>query len=108
MEPAFRQPNLAEHVGDHWFVVYCKRTKIVLHISISSAFCVDLLSVMVFVCYAYASFVAGLVPSSLAHGVLRIVAFLLICIGCRSRGMGCGRCLQRPFIDACVRDGPRT
>jgi multiple antibiotic resistance protein len=43
--------------------------------------CVALLSLMVFVFYAYAPSVAQKVPSALAHGVLRIIAFLLICIG---------------------------
>jgi multiple antibiotic resistance protein len=43
--------------------------------------CVALLSFMVFICYAYAPLVAGKVPPALAHGVLRIIAFLLICIG---------------------------
>jgi len=43
--------------------------------------CVVLLSLMVFVFYAYAPSVAQKVPSALAHGVLRIIAFLLICIG---------------------------
>ena len=43
--------------------------------------CVILLSLMVFVFYAYAPSVAQKVPSALAHGVLRIIAFLLICIG---------------------------
>ena len=43
--------------------------------------CVALLSLMVFVCYAYAPLVVEIVPSAMAHGVMRIVAFLLVCIG---------------------------
>jgi multiple antibiotic resistance protein len=43
--------------------------------------CVAFLSFMVFVFYAYAPFAAEKVPPALAHGVLRIIAFLLICIG---------------------------
>lgn len=43
--------------------------------------CIAVLSLMVFVCYAYAPFVARMMPSAFAHGVLRIVAFLVICIG---------------------------
>jgi multiple antibiotic resistance protein len=43
--------------------------------------CVAFLSLLVFVFYAYAPFAAEKVPSSLAQGVLRIIAFLLICIG---------------------------
>jgi multiple antibiotic resistance protein len=44
-------------------------------------FCIALLSLMVYICYAYAPAVAGFAPPALAHGVLRIIAFLLICIG---------------------------
>jgi multiple antibiotic resistance protein len=43
--------------------------------------CITLLSLLVFVFYAYAPFAAKRVPPALAHGVLRIIAFLLICIG---------------------------
>ena len=43
--------------------------------------CVALLSFMVFVFYAYAPFAAKKIPPALANGVLRIIAFLLICIG---------------------------
>jgi multiple antibiotic resistance protein len=43
--------------------------------------CVVFLGVLVFVFYAYAPFAAEKVPSPLANGVLRIVGFLLICIG---------------------------
>ena len=45
------------------------------------AVCVVLLSVMLYVFCAYAPTVADRVPSALVHGVLRIIAFLLICIG---------------------------
>jgi multiple antibiotic resistance protein len=43
--------------------------------------CIAFLSFMVFVFYAYAPFAAKKIPPALAHGVLRIIAFLLICIG---------------------------
>jgi multiple antibiotic resistance protein len=43
--------------------------------------CVVILSVAIYVCCAYAPFVAARVPSGLVHGFLRIIAFLLICIG---------------------------
>jgi multiple antibiotic resistance protein len=42
---------------------------------------VALLSAMIFVCYAYAPLIVGLVPPALAHGVLRIIAFMVVCIG---------------------------
>ena len=45
------------------------------------AFCVVLLSAMLYVFCAYAPTVAERIPSALVHGVLRIIAFLLICIG---------------------------
>lgn len=43
--------------------------------------CVALLCVMVFVCYAYTPFVTRMAPPAVAHGVMRIIASLLICIG---------------------------
>jgi len=43
--------------------------------------CAAFLSVMVFVFYAYAPFAAEKIPPVLANGVLRIIAFLMICIG---------------------------
>lgn len=43
--------------------------------------CVALMSLLIFVFYAYAPLAAKRIPSALAHGVLRIIAFLLICIG---------------------------
>ena len=45
------------------------------------AVCVLLLSVMVYVFCAYGPTVADRFPSALVHGVLRIIAFLVICIG---------------------------
>jgi multiple antibiotic resistance protein len=43
--------------------------------------CVVVLSAATYVCCAYAPFVAARVPPGLIHGFLRIIAFLLICIG---------------------------
>jgi multiple antibiotic resistance protein len=43
--------------------------------------CVVLLAVAIYVCCAYAPFVTSRVPAGLVHGFLRIIAFLLICIG---------------------------
>lgn len=39
------------------------------------------LSVLVYVCYAYAPRIQAAVSPSTVHGILRIVAFILICIG---------------------------
>jgi multiple antibiotic resistance protein len=43
--------------------------------------CVLILAAAIYVCCAYAPFVASRVPAGLVHGFLRIIAFLLICIG---------------------------
>jgi multiple antibiotic resistance protein len=43
--------------------------------------CVVVLSATTYICCAYAPFIAARIPPGLAHGVLRIIAFLLICIG---------------------------
>ena len=43
--------------------------------------CAAALSVLVYIFCAYAPLVAKTFPSALVHGVLRIIAFLLICIG---------------------------
>lgn len=40
-----------------------------------------LLSVLVYVCYAYAPKVTRAIPSTTAHGILRVIAFILVCIG---------------------------
>jgi len=42
---------------------------------------VDVLSVLVYVCYAYAPKIAKIIPPSTPHGVLRVVVFILLCIG---------------------------
>ena len=51
--------------------------------------CVVVLSVMVYAFGAYAPIAAKKFPTPIVHGVLRIVAFLLICIGAQSPGTGC-------------------
>ncbi len=42
---------------------------------------VVVLSVLVYVCYAYAPKIAQAVSPSTAHGILRVIAFILLCIG---------------------------
>ena len=39
------------------------------------------LSVLVYFCYAYAPKISKRIPPSTAHGILRVVAFILLCIG---------------------------
>jgi multiple antibiotic resistance protein len=43
--------------------------------------CVVVLSIATYIFCAYAPFITQRVPSGLVHGILRIIAFLLICIG---------------------------
>jgi multiple antibiotic resistance protein len=43
--------------------------------------CVIVLSVATYIFCAYAPFITARIPSGLVHGILRIIAFLLICIG---------------------------
>ena len=42
---------------------------------------VVILSVIVFFCYAYAPKITSKISPSTAHGVLRVIAFILLCIG---------------------------
>jgi multiple antibiotic resistance protein len=39
------------------------------------------LSVLCFFCYAYAPRITKAIPPSTAHGILRVIAFILLCIG---------------------------
>ena len=49
------------------------------HVGISLA--VVVLSILVYVCYAYAPAIAARVPKDTAQGILRVIAFFLLCIG---------------------------
>jgi len=42
---------------------------------------VVLLSVAVYFCYGYAPAITARVSSQTAHGILRVIAFVLLCIG---------------------------
>ncbi len=39
------------------------------------------LSVLVYLCYGYAPRITKAIPPSTAHGILRVIAFILLCIG---------------------------
>ncbi len=39
------------------------------------------LSALVYFCYAYAARITRVIPASTAHGILRVMAFILLCIG---------------------------
>jgi multiple antibiotic resistance protein len=45
------------------------------------ALAVALLSVAVYVCYAYAPAITARVRPQTVHGILRVIAFVLMCIG---------------------------
>lgn len=42
---------------------------------------VVVLSGLVYICYAYAPRITKAIPPSTAHGILRVIAFILLCIG---------------------------
>ncbi len=42
---------------------------------------VVVLSVLVYFCYAHAPRITRMIPPSTAHGILRVIAFILLCIG---------------------------
>ena len=52
---------------------------ILAHLGIFLA--VVVLSLLVYFCYAYAPKISEAIPASTAHGILRVVAFILLCIG---------------------------
>ena len=52
---------------------------ILAHVGVFLA--VVVLSVFVYFCYAYAPKISTVIPQSTAHGILRVVAFFLLCIG---------------------------
>jgi multiple antibiotic resistance protein len=60
---------------------------------------VVLLSVLVYVCYAYAPQIARAVSPSTAHGILRVIAFILLCIGVQIAWNGL-EALIKPLMSA--------
>jgi multiple antibiotic resistance protein len=40
-----------------------------------------IISVLVYICYAYAPRITRAIPATTAHGIVRVVAFILVCIG---------------------------
>ena len=49
------------------------------HLGLFGAFLV--LSGLVYICYAYAPRITKAIPPTTAHGILRVIAFILLCIG---------------------------
>jgi multiple antibiotic resistance protein len=54
---------------------------------------VVVLSVLVYFCYAYAPKITKAIPASTAHGILRVIAFILLCIGVQIAWNGLGQLL---------------
>ena len=60
---------------------------------------VVVLSVLVYFCYAYAPKITRAISPNTAHGILRVVAFILLCIGVQIAWNGLAQLLA-PFIKA--------
>jgi len=69
---------------------------VIAHLGLMLA--VVVLSVLVYVCYAYAPQIARAVSPTTAHGVLRVIAFILLCIGVQIAWNGL-EALIKPLID---------
>jgi multiple antibiotic resistance protein len=39
------------------------------------------LSILIYFCYAYSARITTVISASTAHGILRVIAFILLCIG---------------------------
>ena len=55
---------------------------------------VILLSVLIYLCYAYAPRITRAISPSTAHGVLRVIAFILLCIGVQIAWNGLSQLLK--------------
>jgi multiple antibiotic resistance protein len=66
--------TLTAHTSDRVISV-----DILAHVGVFLA--VVVLSILVYFCYAYAPKITKVIPPSTAHGILRVVAFILLCIG---------------------------
>jgi multiple antibiotic resistance protein len=53
--------------------------KVLGHLGVFMA--VVMLSALVYVCYGYAPRITKAIPATTAHGILRVIAFILMCIG---------------------------
>jgi len=55
---------------------------------------VALMCIAVFIFYAYAPVITAKVPASTAHGILRVIAFILLCIGVQIAWNGIGSLIR--------------
>ena len=58
---------------------------------------VVVVSVLVYVCYAYAPIITTKVSRSTAHGILRVIAFIMLCIGVQIAWNGLAALLKTVF-----------
>lgn len=66
--------TLSAHVSGHTVTDH-----VLSHLGVFLA--VVVLSIIVYFCYAYAPKVTSKISASTAHGILRVIAFILLCIG---------------------------
>jgi multiple antibiotic resistance protein len=56
---------------------------------------VVVLSLLVYFCYAYAPKLTKAIPPSTAHGILRVIAFILLCIGVQISWNGLAQLIEQ-------------
>ncbi len=66
--------TLTAHISNQILV-----QNILAHVGVFLA--VVVITVLCYFCYAYAPKVSKAIPPSTAHGILRVIAFILLCIG---------------------------
>jgi multiple antibiotic resistance protein len=67
--------------------------KVLAHVGLFIA--VVFLSWLIYLCYAYAPKIARTISPSTAHGILRVVAFILLCIGVQIAWNGLSTLIER-------------
>jgi multiple antibiotic resistance protein len=67
--------------------------KVLAHVGLFIA--VVFLAGLIYFCYAYAPRIARTISPSTAHGILRVVAFILLCIGVQIAWNGISRLIEQ-------------
>jgi multiple antibiotic resistance protein len=67
-------------------------SKVLSHVGLFIA--VVVLSVLIYLCYAYAPRITRAISPSTAHGILRVIAFILLCIGVQIAWNGLSQLLK--------------
>jgi multiple antibiotic resistance protein len=70
-------------------------SNVLAHLGIFLA--VVVISVLCYLCYAYAPKITRVIPPNTAHGILRVVAFILLCIGVQIAWNGLSQLLTTIF-----------